>query len=94
MKVLKKMAALPVFIVLIIAVALLHVAIKCGSWVGGLYFSFMGLCMVLSLIMQQWLNLKIFLALTGCGAGIFIVATTALAFAEIARDDVKTFMVS
>ena len=94
MKAFKKIMALPILLVLIIAVGLLHVAIKCGSWVGGIYFGFMGLCTVLALLMQQWLNLRIFLVLIGCGAGVFITATTVLAFAEIARDDVKAFMVS
>ncbi len=94
MRALKKILALPVFLVLIVAVGLLHVALKCGSWVGGIYFGFMGLCTVLALITEQWLNLRIFIVMIGCGAGVFIGATTILAFAEIARDDVKEFMVS
>lgn len=94
MRTLKKILALPVLLVLIVAVGLLHVALKCGSWVGGIYFGFMVFCIVLALITEQWLNLRIFIVLIGCGTGVFIGATTVLAFAEIARDDVKAFMVS
>lgn len=63
MRVLKKIAVFPVIVILLIAKLAMYIILEVESHVIGIGFLFLGICAVLALFNQMWLQLGIFCGL-------------------------------
>ncbi len=69
----KKVLLFPVYLVLQVINLILELGIRLGSWIGGIALLFLGVCLVLAVINQMWLQ-------TGLLAGITVVGLLLLFF--------------
>lgn len=62
-RVVLKVAALPVFIILCIAEMIMDLGLRLYSFGAGIIYTILGLFVVLAIVMQQWYNVGIFSAM-------------------------------
>lgn len=82
MKMLARVALIPLFIVLRIMGIAVHLIIKIECWVAGIIFLFFGICILLAVMNQLWLQAGILGGMAGAGVLILLLTTEVKLFIE------------
>ena len=89
MRVIKKIVAFPIIIVLNIAGWILDLIIKAECWVAGVGFLLLAILAILAVINRQWLQLGVFAGLTGVGAILIFASSHIRIGIEIILDRIR-----
>ena len=94
LKLLGKVIALPVILVLTVLEILFKVLMKMGSFILGVFLLLIILCMVMAIINSQWVSLGILVGLVAVGFIVMFGITTVSVYVEVAKEKLKEFVVS
>ena len=83
MKIVKKIVAVPIVIVLSILRCLINLIVKAECWVAGVGFLLLAILTILAIIKRQWLQVGIFAGLAGLGVIILFLSANIQAWIEL-----------
>ena len=90
MKIIKRIVAFPFILILTILELIIRLAIKLGSYVGGIALLLLGICCVLALINHMWLQLGLLAGFFVAVLVLFFAAATVQIWVELGLERLKT----